>query len=83
MSQEELAEATGATRSFVSDFEKDRSSPTIRTVLTFVSAIERADGRPFGKTEHERLARFFLGPSLRGQLIVAQRTIPLGEGRGR
>lgn len=81
LTQEELASAGEVTRSYVNDCEADRASPTVRTLLRLIAAIERSYG-PLGKTEHRRLARFFLGPSVEGTLIVAKETIPL-EGRRR
>jgi len=80
LTQEELATAVGVGRSYVNDYEADRASPSVRTLLRFVAAIERSYG-PLGKDEHMRLARFFLGPSVEGTLIVARHAIPLGGRR--
>lgn len=77
LTQEELADEGGMTRSYVSNYERDRASPNVRTLLRFISAIERSYG-PLGKTDQLRLATFFLGPDREGILIVAKEAIRLG-----
>lgn len=80
LTQEEFAEAAGISRGYVGDYERDRASPSVRTLLMFIAAIERS-WAPFPKSENERLARFFLGPARDGTLIVAKEAIPLGGRR--
>lgn len=80
LTQERFAEVAGISRSYVGNYEKDRASPSVRTILMFIEAIERA-WAPFPKDENERLARFFLGPRREGTLIVAKETIRLGSRR--
>ncbi len=80
LTQEQLGELADKGRSYVADCEGNRASPTVRILLQFIAAIERA-WAPFPKDEHERLARFFLGPGREGTLIVAKETIPLGGPR--
>ncbi len=80
LTQEELAEAGGMSRSEINDLEADRSSPSVRKILRAIAAIEKA-WAPFPKAENERLARFFLGPAREGTLIVAKETIRLAGPR--
>lgn len=80
--QAELAEAGGLGRSHLADYEADRSSPTVRTLLRFIAAIEAAQGSALGKDDQMRLAQFFLGPAMAGTLILAKSAIRLG-GRSR
>jgi transcriptional regulator with XRE-family HTH domain len=80
LTQEEFAEVAGVSRGYVGNYERDRASPSVRTILMFIEAIERS-WAPFPRVENERLARFFLGPARDGTLIVAKEMIPLGGRR--
>lgn len=74
--QQELADEAGyRARSVVADFEAGRSAQTVTTLLRLIAAIERSLDYAFPETENERLARFFLGPSVMdGTLLVVHRT---------
>lgn len=80
LTQEELASAAGyESRSYVGDYERDRASPSIRTLLVFISAIERSY-QSLGENENVRLARFFLGPaSVEGELLVVRESFRPGR----
>jgi transcriptional regulator with XRE-family HTH domain len=80
LTQEEFAEVAGVSRGYVGNYERDRASPSVRTLLMFIGAIEKSYVS-FGRVENERLAVFFLGPAREGTLIVAKETIPLGRRR--
>jgi transcriptional regulator with XRE-family HTH domain len=78
LTQENMAEACDMTRSHYGDIERDRSSPTVRTLLRLIETLERRGGS-FGPNEDRRLARFFLGPSA----STATNVILLDEDRRR
>lgn len=67
--QEEMAGAMGVGRSYVSDAEANRSSPTVARLLRFIAAIEVERQQSLGDDERERLARFFLGPLLQAVVV--------------
>ena len=69
LTQERLAEEGGVSRTQISDYEADRFSPSVSTVLKMITVIETAYG-PLGAEDHLRLARFFRGP--RGQRVRAE-----------
>lgn len=78
VTQERMAEMCGMTRSHLADIESGRSSPTVRTLLKIVAAIEQRGGS-LGPNEDRKLARFFLGP---GATVVRDVILP-GEGHTR
>jgi transcriptional regulator with XRE-family HTH domain len=74
ITQERMAELCGMTRSHVADIESGRSSPTVRTLMKIITAIEQRDGS-LGQGEDRKLARFFLGP---GATIARDVILPGG-----
>lgn len=52
------------TRNRVADIEGGRGSAQVDTLLNIIAGIEKFRGQPLGATDGERLARFFLGPSV-------------------
>lgn len=81
LTQEKFAEVAGISRSYLGNYEKDRASPGVRTILMFIAAIERA-WAPFPEAENERLAMFFLGPvAAGGTVFVAHDARRLGGRR--
>lgn len=67
LSQERLADAGGVGRTQISDYEADRYSPSVSTILKLIGVIESVYG-PLGTEDHLRLARFFRGP--RGRRVA-------------
>lgn len=82
LTQEDLASAAGMQRSYVADCEGDRNSPSVRTILRFIDAIEKKFIH-FGAEENERLVMFFLGPAVAGDgdIVVASSAHRLGGRR--
>lgn len=82
LTQEQLAEAAGMTRSYIADCEGNRNSPSVRQILRFIDAIEKRFIH-FGEEENERLVMFFLGPDVAGggSVVVASDAHQLGGRR--
>jgi len=74
MTQEEFAALLDRSRSTVNDYEANRVSPGVDTLLHFIAAIEKKYGS-LGDSESERLSAFFAGPDAVSQEDRAERAL--------